>query len=109
MAAKLFAKLIFTGGTVLARSISMAYKQAIARAEGGSYGGGFNKMTPSEAKKILGFDNSKKTLTLDDVERNSQVLLELNDPKEGGSQFLQFKVQGAKNVLENAIKTGKDI
>ncbi|EFA78034.1 presequence translocated-associated motor subunit [Heterostelium album PN500] len=103
---KIFANLLITTGTVFVRSLSLAYKQAIARAEstGAKTASDFAKsesfsgtMTPIEAKKILGLDN------------RHAVLLDLNNPEDGGSKFIQNKVIGAKSCLEEAIKSGKEI
>ncbi|KAF2077020.1 hypothetical protein CYY_001652 [Polysphondylium violaceum] len=113
MAAKILVKLLFTSGSMLARSVSMAYRQAILRAEGGFtagsaevFAGATSKMSPMEAKKILGLDNADK-ITIEDILKKHDDLITLNDPKDGGSEYLQSKVLGAKICLETALKEGK--
>ncbi|KAK5584667.1 hypothetical protein RB653_006283 [Dictyostelium firmibasis] len=113
MAARLLAKIIFTSGTVLVRSIQMAYKQAILQAESGmgAAAGSMDiksKMSPIEARKILGLENVE-TISKEDVEKKYNELLTINDPKDGGSEYLQIKISGAKHCLHNALKDGKKI
>ncbi|EGC30002.1 hypothetical protein DICPUDRAFT_42077 [Dictyostelium purpureum] len=108
MAAKLLAKIIFTTGSVLVRSVTMAYKQAILQAENGMGAAAANldvksKMSPIEAKKILGLDNKDK-FTIEDIENKHKELIDINNPKQGGSEYLQIKISGAKLCLINELK-----
>ncbi|EGG17862.1 presequence translocated-associated motor subunit [Cavenderia fasciculata] len=117
MVVKIFANLLITTGTVFARSLAMAYKQAIARAESGGAqtasdllkGGKVNAvMSTMEAKKILGLE-SKTGITIEDVTEKYDDLLETNKPEDGGSLYVQKKIMGAKICLENELNNGKEI
>ncbi|KAN0030441.1 hypothetical protein ACTA71_006776 [Dictyostelium dimigraforme] len=113
MAARLIAKLVFTSGTVLFRSVQMAYRQALLQAESGMGAAAGtmdikSKMSPMEARKILGLENVEK-VSKEDIDKKYNELVAINDPKDGGSEYLQIKISGAKHCLHNAIKEGKNI
>eukprot|EP01132_Coremiostelium_polycephalum_P006758 gene6758-8381_t len=105
MATKVFVKLMFSAGSVLARSFVMAYKQALIKAETGGVAGAIDAMSAIEAKKILGFENLEKEITIEDVNSKHDTLMKINDPVDGGSFFLQKKILGAKLTLEAELKS----
>eukprot|EP00825_Cyclidium_porcatum_P031559 TRINITY_DN3343_c0_g1_i5.p2 TRINITY_DN3343_c0_g1~~TRINITY_DN3343_c0_g1_i5.p2 ORF type:complete len:204 (-),score=55.48 TRINITY_DN3343_c0_g1_i5:254-865(-) len=64
----------------------------------GQYNLSVNPMTESEAIKILNID-SKKKLDPNQVMENYLAIFGKNDPKKGGSFYLQSKVHNAKQFL----------
>lgn len=54
------------------------------------------RMSREEAVKVL---NLAKRYDKSDVQKQHDMLLELNDPRRGGSFYFQCKIIGAKKVL----------
>eukprot|EP01113_Clastostelium_recurvatum_P026099 TRINITY_DN3132_c0_g1_i1.p1 TRINITY_DN3132_c0_g1~~TRINITY_DN3132_c0_g1_i1.p1 ORF type:complete len:126 (-),score=19.60 TRINITY_DN3132_c0_g1_i1:155-484(-) len=107
------------GGSIAGRAFLDAYKQALQRA--GQEGArravdatqrpltATHSMTLAEAKKILGVDG-KPNLAINDIYTRYQHLHAVNDPtKGGGSAYLQSKIDGAKTVIEEAVKRGESL
>eukprot|EP01035_Chromulina_nebulosa_P024758 gene24758-32241_t len=108
MAARVIAQLIIKGSTILAKAFVTAYQQALHNAKAG--GGNApntastmtrskNKLHLSEAFQILNIEKSSLSKTI--LEERYKKLLDANDPKKGGSFYLQSKVFRANQVLEN--------
>lgn len=57
-----------------------------------------HKMNEGEAMQILNMD--KTSMSTEAVERNFKKYFEANDPKKGGSFYLQSKVFRAKEALD---------
>mmetsp|Transcript_21523 Transcript_21523/g.87809 ORF Transcript_21523/g.87809 Transcript_21523/m.87809 type:complete len:134 (+) Transcript_21523:334-735(+) len=106
MAGRVLAQLILAGGTFMVRTFAQAYRQALVNAQTGGGAAasasrgvvGRNQMTVDEASRILGLE--KNTLKLASLEAKYQKLYEQNSVEKGGSPYLQYKIVGAKEVLE---------
>lgn len=106
MAGRILAQIILAGGTFMVRTFAQAYRQAIVNAQAG--GGGTaasasravarGQMTAEEAAQILGVD--KNSVKLEKLEDKFKRLWDQNNPEKGGSPYLQYKILGAKEVLE---------
>ena len=107
MASRLIAQLLVVGGSYLARAFFQAYHQALANSGGGSARQAANaakrvlrgKMEATEAKQVLGLERSSD-LGLKQVLGKYDHLFNMNDPKKGGSLYLQAKVYEARKALE---------
>ncbi|QSL64647.1 hypothetical protein MERGE_001949 [Pneumocystis wakefieldiae] len=121
MAHNLIAQIIIVGTQILGRAFVQAYKQAALNAalrheknnssmssEGsGSMGNLSDKMgiTTNEACQILNI--KKMPIELSDVIKRYEYLYKTNDPKNGGSLYLQSKIFWAKERLKGDISEGK--
>ncbi|KAG4302959.1 hypothetical protein PCANB_000752 [Pneumocystis canis] len=124
MAHQLIVQIIVVGVQVLGRAFIQAYKQmavnaALKHAKNNGYG--FSKevndidtnilsqktgITVSEACQIL---NIKKIpIKLSDVIEKYEYLYKTNDPKNGGSLYLQSKIFWAKERLKIDLSQKKD-
>eukprot|EP00166_Cyanidium_caldarium_P005389 ctg_651.g348 len=109
---KFLAQLLIVGGTYLVRAFLEAYRQALYNAQvrgtaAGAAGQVFreeSRMSVEEACNILGIS---KPYSLEEVERKFQFLHSINDTSRGGSVYLQSKICGAKEVLEEELKKSK--
>mmetsp|Transcript_2267 Transcript_2267/g.6773 ORF Transcript_2267/g.6773 Transcript_2267/m.6773 type:complete len:135 (+) Transcript_2267:147-551(+) len=104
MAGRILAQLILAGGTFMVRTFAQAYRQALVNAQAG--GGAAQRanrvvsrgqMTAEEAAQILGVN---KEVKMQQLHQKYQRLYEQNSPNKGGSPYLQYKIIGAKEVLE---------
>jgi len=105
MASRLIAQMIVQSTAVVTRVFISAYKQAISNAKSG--GGNVQdlskplrtKMKSDEALKILNLEMpiGKK----EDVDTIYIKMFELNDPKKGGSFYLQSKIFRAHECIIN--------
>jgi len=104
--ARLLANVIISGGSVVFRSFIRAYEQVVAQ-------GGVNeqamktmrdkamqRMSPDEARKILGITG---TLDFEEIKERHFRIFENNDANQGGSYYLQCKVEHAKMSLEEEL------
>lgn len=97
------------GAGMLGRAFVSAYQQALANgARGGAAGaamrGGSKRLSPSEASDILGV---KEKAGLPEVYAKYDKLFNANNPKTGGSLYLQAKIHSAKTLLEReAVERG---
>ncbi|KAI9016003.1 Pam16-domain-containing protein [Hyaloraphidium curvatum] len=110
-APKIIAQLIIIGSQIFGRAMMEAIKEARAasgKAAAGRVAGGAAaasssavtrklNMTVEEAENIL---NVRKDAPLEEIVKKYQALFEANDPKSGGSFYLQSKVYRAKERLE---------
>eukprot|EP01035_Chromulina_nebulosa_P020940 gene20940-27141_t len=100
MASKILAKLILSTTTLFSKIFLSAYKQALNNAKTNGSGGTVNhsitsfrkKMKPDEAMKILNIEKLNKDI----LEQQYKKFFESNDPKKGGSFYLQSKIYRAK-------------
>ncbi|KAK4126807.1 protein transporter [Parathielavia appendiculata] len=117
MAYRYITQAVIVGTRVIGRAFAEAYKQASAssqyqRAQAKNGGGGVSGraslntgMTLDEACKILNVkppQNGKGDL--DEVMERFKRLFDNNDPKKGGSFYLQSKILRARERLEAEIK-----
>eukprot|EP00033_Pygsuia_biforma_P002270 GCRY01002515.1.p1 GENE.GCRY01002515.1~~GCRY01002515.1.p1 ORF type:complete len:116 (-),score=14.34 GCRY01002515.1:112-459(-) len=100
MASKLFAQIVVMTGQVLGKAVAEGYKQAIKNASMG-LSRAAPKMTLPEAEKIL---EVRKAMPLKEIEKKFQTVFNANDPKKGGSFYVQSKVYRAWECLENELK-----
>lgn len=110
MASRIIAQIIIMGSGYVARAFVQAYQQALANS---ARGGGVQsavrnargRITAEEASEILGV---KKNAGLKDIYGRYDRLFEANDPKKGGSIYIQAKIHNAKVELEKqAIARGE--
>jgi len=62
-----------------------------------------NEMSVREAQDILNFSNQKPR-TLAELQERYEKYFNANDPKKGGSFYVQSKVFRAKEALEKSMK-----
>ncbi|WYZ35752.1 hypothetical protein EsH8_X_000399 [Colletotrichum jinshuiense] len=117
MAYRLITQVVFVGTRIVGRSFAAAYKQAQASSEyaraqakngGAAAGSGSGNlssgMTLDEACKILDVEAPKDGASnAGDVMERFKRLFDANDPKKGGSFYLQSKVLRARERLEKEI------
>ncbi|TDZ75007.1 Mitochondrial import inner membrane translocase subunit tim16 [Colletotrichum trifolii] len=117
---RLVTQVLFVGSRIIGRSFAAAYKQAQASSEyaraqakngggGGTAGvksgsGGGGGMTLDEACKILDVSAPKDGAhNAGEVMQRFKRLFDQNDPKKGGSFYLQSKILRARERLEKEI------
>ncbi|KZL65773.1 mitochondrial import inner membrane translocase subunit Tim16, partial [Colletotrichum tofieldiae] len=116
MAYRLITQVVFVGTRIVGRSFAAAYKQAQASSEyaraqakngnaaAGTKGNLSSGMTLDEACKILDVETPKDgSKSAGDVMERFKKLFDANDPKKGGSFYLQSKVLRARERLEKEI------
>ncbi|KND01041.1 import motor complex subunit PAM16 [Spizellomyces punctatus DAOM BR117] len=111
-AARLITQIVIVGSQILGRAFVEAYKQAAKNAAQNAAAGGTGRaavdaatrktgITVEEAAQILNVD---KTASMEELLKRYEHLFKQNDPKEGGSFYLQSKVYRAKERLELELK-----
>ena len=108
MAARVIAQVLIQFTAVASRAFVSAYQQALqnAKAGGGGAAAAANlgkainklKMQPDEALKVLHIERSALAKPL--LEEQYKKFYENNDPKKGGSFYLQSKIFRAKECLD---------
>ncbi|QSZ30327.1 hypothetical protein DSL72_004849 [Monilinia vaccinii-corymbosi] len=112
---RIITQVVITGSRVLGRAISESWKQAKASSayqkaqQSGSASGGpsfsSNGITLDEACKILNVKPPKEgKMDMEDVMSRFKKLFDTNDPKKGGSFYLQSKVLRARERLEGEAR-----
>lgn len=108
MASRIIAQLLLTGSTYIARAFITAYQQALVNSarQGGAAAGGAAAsarggrgagMRIEEAAQVLGV---RKDSGLKEIHTRYDRMFAANDPKNGGSQYLQAKIHNAMTRLE---------
>ena len=111
---KMVAQFTVQGLAALGKAMVTAYQQALhnAKAGGGAAAAASNlvkrKMATDEAMKILNIE-TREELTLGTVNQLYKRHYEANDPKKGGSFYLQSKIFRAKEALEFELDPNKEI
>jgi import inner membrane translocase subunit TIM16 len=111
---------VITGTRVLGRAFTEAYKQAAAssnyqkaqaRASGGTGAAyGHAGLTLEEACKILNVKPPQGAKTdMEDVTSRFKKLFDVNDPKKGGSFYLQSKVLRARERIESEVRKAEEV
>ncbi|KAK1963928.1 protein transporter [Colletotrichum sublineola] len=113
---RLITQVLFVGTRIVGRSFAAAYKQAQASSEyqraqakngnaaTGAKGNLSSGMTLDEACKILDVEAPKDgTQSAANVMERFKKLFDANDPKKGGSFYLQSKILRARERLEKEI------
>ncbi|PSN67461.1 cochaperone Pam16 [Corynespora cassiicola Philippines] len=112
MAHRIITQVVFSGARIIGRAVSESYKQAAASqkyaaANQKSGGGAFasSNITMDEACKILNVGPSKMgQIDLEFVTERFKRLFDLNDPKKGGSFYLQSKILRARERIEREVR-----
>ena len=116
---KLIAQIVLTGGRVFGRAFAEAYKQAsassryAAHAQKNGNGASANTYASSglsleEACKILNIKPPKAgENNLEVTMERFKKLYDLNDPKKGGSFYLQSKILRARERIEMEVREGE--
>ncbi|KAK7191173.1 hypothetical protein PSPO01_02482 [Paraphaeosphaeria sporulosa] len=113
---RIITQVVFTGVRIIGRAVSESYRQAAASqkyaAAGQKTGGGFSSstITMDEACKILNVGPSKMG-QIDEafVTERFKRLFDLNDPKKGGSFYLQSKILRARERIEREVQGFKQM
>ncbi|GJQ13126.1 hypothetical protein GpartN1_g4917.t1 [Galdieria partita] len=108
---KFLAQLLVVGGTYLFRAFLEAYRQALYNAHvrgtaAGAAGQAFRdegRMSVDEAYNILGVSKGD---SWENILKRYEFLQAVNDPSRGGSPYLQSKIRGAKEILEEELRKG---
>ena len=116
---RIITKVVITGTRVVGRAFAEAYKQAsassqYAKAQAKNNPGGASKLvtnglTLEEACKILNVkppQNGKANL--EDVTERFKKLFDVNDPKKGGSFYLQSKILRARERIEAEVRQAEE-
>ena len=98
---RLFANLIVMGTGVVGRAFMEAYKQALANGgaaanKAGKAAAGRASVAEAEARQIL---NLKPKASDEEVKQAYDTLHAMNDPKKGGSEYIQAKITFARDAL----------
>lgn len=110
---RIITQVVLTGTRVLGRAFAEAYKQASASsqyAKAQSKSGSANTfashgLTLEEACKILNVKPPQRGQTnIEDVMERFKRLFDVNDPKKGGSFYLQSKVLRARERIESEVR-----
>lgn len=118
---RIITQVVITGTRVLGRAFAEAYKQASAssqyaraQAKSGNPGGvsafASNGLTLEEACKILNVkppQNGKANM--EEVMERFKRLFDVNDPKKGGSFYLQSKVLRARERIESEVRVREEM
>ncbi|KAJ3150286.1 mitochondrial import inner membrane translocase subunit TIM16 [Geranomyces michiganensis] len=109
--ARLITQIAIVGSQILGRAFVDAYKQAAKNAAQNAAGGTGRAaldattrktgISVEEAAQIL---NVEKTATTEEILKSYEHLFKVNNPKEGGSFYLQSKVYRAKERLDMELK-----
>jgi import inner membrane translocase subunit TIM16 len=116
---RVITQVVFTGARVLGRAFAEAYKQASAssayqraqqKAGNTSFVSGGNQITLDEACKILNVKPPKGGETnMEEVMERFKKLFDVNDPKKGGSFYLQSKVLRARERIEAEVRKAEEL
>lgn len=118
---RIITQVVITGTRVVSRAFAEAYKQASAssqyakaQAKSGNPGqpASFSShgLTLEEACKILNVKPPQNgQANMEDVMERFKKLFDVNDPKKGGSFYLQSKVLRARERIEAEVKGKEEI
>ncbi|UPX14173.1 mitochondrial import inner membrane translocase subunit TIM16 [Ascochyta rabiei] len=113
MAHRIITQVVFSGARIIGRAVSESYRQAaasqkFAAANAGSGGGSAfssSNITMDEACKILNVAPGKMgTIEAEAVTERFKRLFDMNDPKKGGSFYLQSKILRARERIERELQ-----
>lgn len=102
--ARVVAQVAVLGVSILARAIPAAYSQAVQNAKKGGVQAVIskNRISKSEALDVLNLSDSDATVQ--NVKKQYERYFAANEPKKGGSFYLQSKVVRAKELLDEYEK-----
>eukprot|EP00184_Porphyridium_aerugineum_P006432 CAMPEP_0184694484 /NCGR_PEP_ID=MMETSP0313-20130426/2425_1 /TAXON_ID=2792 /ORGANISM="Porphyridium aerugineum, Strain SAG 1380-2" /LENGTH=142 /DNA_ID=CAMNT_0027152779 /DNA_START=164 /DNA_END=592 /DNA_ORIENTATION=- len=108
MAARILAQILVVGGGYFVRAFMQAYREALQAAPAGAAGARQasrtlkHKLALEDAADILSIS---KDAGLKQIDERFMKMYHANEPSKGGSQYLQWKILSARNVLvENALE-----
>ena len=112
--AQFLAQALIMGGGVMIKAFVQAYQKAAANPEAAKAAAEQakkstvfvrNQMSLREAQDILSFPNKPKSMQ--ELTERYERYFNANDPKKGGSFYVQSKIYRAKEVLEKEVKDEK--
>ncbi|KZF22879.1 mitochondrial import inner membrane translocase subunit tim-16 [Xylona heveae TC161] len=120
MAHRIITQVVLTGSRVLGRAVAEAYRQAAASQK---YAAQAAKSNPGAANNLassgLTLDEACKILNvkppqggkanMEDVMGRFKRLFDQNDPKKGGSFYLQSKILRARERIELEVKNAERV
>eukprot|EP01084_Bolivina_argentea_P164657 286243_1 len=102
--ARLVAQIMFTAGNSFLRAFAQALQQAQHQSATGHAKQAANKimgkMDMEQARKILNVD---QPYTAEQITKQFEQIFQINNPRIGGSYYLQCKAEHAKNALHEEI------
>lgn len=109
---RIITQVVFSGARIIGRAVAESYKQAsatqkYAAATSKSGGSAFSSsnITMDEACKILNVGPSKMgQIDMEFVTERFKRLFDLNEPKKGGSFYLQSKILRARERIEREVQ-----
>ncbi|KAH3999985.1 hypothetical protein HBH98_072230 [Parastagonospora nodorum] len=113
---RIITQVVFSGARIIGRAVSESYRQAAAAQKyaaanqnggggGGSAFSGGSNITMDEACQILNVGPGKMgNIELEAVTERFKRLFDLNDPKKGGSFYLQSKILRARERIEREVQ-----
>ncbi|OAL43605.1 mitochondrial import inner membrane translocase-like protein subunit tim16 [Pyrenochaeta sp. DS3sAY3a] len=113
MAHRIITQVVFSGARIIGRAVSESYRQAAAAQKyaaanqngGSSSAFSSSNITMDEACKILNVTPGKMgTIEGEAVTERFKRLFDLNDPKKGGSFYLQSKILRARERIERELQ-----
>jgi len=118
MAHRIITQVVLTGARVVGRAFAEAYKQAqasqryaaaSAKSPGGSTTFASSGLTLDEACKILNVAPPKGANTdMEPILARFKKLFDQNEPKKGGSFYLQSKILRARERIELEVRTAEE-
>ncbi|TLD37361.1 mitochondrial import inner membrane translocase subunit tim-16 [Venturia nashicola] len=118
MAHRIITQVVFTGARVVGRAFAEAYKQASASQKyaanaknnpGGAASFASSGLTLEEACKILNVPPPKGGKTdMELVMARFKKAFDQNEPKKGGSFYLQSKILRARERIELEVRTAEE-
>lgn len=106
--ARILIQVVVAGARVMTNAFVQAYQQAAANPQGAKKAAEAasrklrKEMAHEEALKILNFD--KNPATIEELVARFDKYFAANDPKKGGSFYLQSKFYRAREVVEKQLK-----
>jgi mitochondrial import inner membrane translocase subunit TIM16 len=111
--AQILAQALIMGGGVMIKAFVEAYQRVAANPEAAKAAADQAKKSTSafirkemslrEAQDILAFPNKPKSLQ--ELNERYEKYFTVNDPKKGGSFYIQSKIYRAKEALEKEMKS----
>ncbi|KAF2771177.1 cochaperone Pam16 [Teratosphaeria nubilosa] len=114
MAHRIISQVVFTGARVFGRAFAEAYKQASASQKYAAANGATSATAVNSATAGISLDEACRILNvspprggqgnLEKVHEQFKRLFDMNDPKKGGSFYLQSKVLRARERIELEVR-----
>jgi import inner membrane translocase subunit TIM16 len=109
---RIITQVVFSGARIIGRAVAESYRQAsatqkyaAATQQGGGSAFSSSNITMDEACKILNVGPSKMgQIDMEFVTERFKRLFDLNEPKKGGSFYLQSKILRARERIEREVQ-----